>query len=69
MRVAGEACAGGCQVWDAITSATQPFIGNERSHYILPEPGVGSGGAPKAHAQPWTAPRYHLHCTRHRFQP
>ena len=25
-----EACAGGCQIWDAIPTATQPLIGNER---------------------------------------
>jgi hypothetical protein len=31
-----EACVGGCQVWDSIPSATQPFIGNERAHYEIP---------------------------------
>jgi hypothetical protein len=31
-----EACAGGCQVWDAIPKAVQPFIGNERTHYDIP---------------------------------
>lgn len=31
-----EACVGGCQVWDAIPRAAQPFIGNERAHYDIP---------------------------------
>ena len=31
-----EACLGGCQVWDAIPKSSQPFIGNERTHYDVP---------------------------------
>jgi hypothetical protein len=36
-----EACTGGCALWDAIPKATQPLIGNERSHYL--KPGSGDG--------------------------
>jgi hypothetical protein len=32
-----EACVGGCQIWDAIPRVTQPFIGNERAHYDIPQ--------------------------------
>eukprot|EP00911_Craspedida_sp_UC1_P003025 UC1_evm7s2203 len=49
-----EACEGGCQRWNDIPKSTQPYIGNERSHYRVPtdltkktprgKKGAGGGG-------------------------